>query len=754
MPAMVGEAANPLDSDDSQEARPPIHAALQQAPWRVARRLSSGLEAAEGFLFHAGFDRAPWLAVAFGLGIGAWFALPGREDWLAFLALALACVCGGLALFRADGRFPYVRQALAAMALCVAAGCGLVWVKSALVGRAPIERPMVETIAGTVVAREEEPAEERTRLTVATREPGTGRPIRVRVNVPLERDAAQAREGAQVQVRARLVPPAPPMLPGSYDFARAAWFDGLAATGSALDAVRVVRPAGEESEWLPALQRSISAHVRTRVAGSAGGIAAAFASGDRGGIAKTDEDAMRDAGLTHLLSISGLHVSAVIAAAYFIAIRLFALWPWLVLRVRLPLLAAGTGALAGIAYTLLTGAQVPTVRSCLGALLVLAALALGREPLSLRMLAVAAFVVMLFWPEAVVGPSFQMSFASVIAIIALHDAAPVRAFLAPREEGWWVRGGRHVLMLLATGMVVELALMPIGLFHFHRAGIYGSFANVIAIPLTTFVSMPFIALALLLDTVGLGAPAWWVAGKSLELLLALAHLVAAQPGAVTHLPAMGRGGFALFLAGSLWLALWHGRVRLWGFAPIMLGVLLLASLRPPDLLISGDGAHVGITGLGPDLVVVREPRSDYTREGLNEIAGMDGPVTALARWPGARCSPEFCAIELQRGGRTWRLLMARGQQPVAIRDLAAACALVDIVVADRRLPSACRPRLLKADRALLDSTGGLAVDLDKARIETVAGLEGEHGWLRPVLRPPWAAPVAAASEPGKPPSAQ
>ena len=129
---------------------------------------------------------------------------------------------------------------------------------------------------------------------------------------------------------------------------------------------------------------------------------------------------MRDAGLTHLLSISGLHVSAVIACVYLLALRLLALWPWLTLRIRLPLVAAACGAGAGIGYTLLTGAEVPTVRSCLGSLLVLGALALGREPLSLRMVAAAAFAVMLLWPEAVVSPGFQMSFAAVVAIVALQ----------------------------------------------------------------------------------------------------------------------------------------------------------------------------------------------------------------------------------------------------------------------------------------------------------------------------------------------
>src|SRR5690606_37689655 len=133
---------------------------------------------------------------------------------------------------------------------------------------------------------------------------------------------------------------------------------------------------------------------------SVGGIAATLVSGDRGGIAEQDAQAMRDAGLAHLLSISGLHVGAVIGAAYLIAVKLLALWPWLALRVRMPIVGSAIGALAGIGYTLLTGAEVPTVRSCVGAVLVLLALALGREALSLRILATAAFVVLLLWPEA------------------------------------------------------------------------------------------------------------------------------------------------------------------------------------------------------------------------------------------------------------------------------------------------------------------------------------------------------------------
>jgi competence protein ComEC len=385
----------------------------------------------------------------------------------------------------------------------------------------------------------------------------------------------------------------------------------------------------------------------------------------------------------------------------------------------------------------LTGAEVPTIRSCIAAVLVMLALVLGREPLSMRMIAVAALLVLLVWPEALVSPGFQMSFASVIAIVALHSAAPMRAYNAPREEPLWTRWSRQLAMLLLTGVVIELALMPIGLFHFHRAGVYGALANVIAIPLTTLASMPLIALALLFDAVGAGAPFWWLAGKSLELLLALAHWTAAMPGAVTMMPAMGQGAFALFLLGGLWLALWRGLVRLAGLAPALVGLVLLLQVRAPDLLVSGDGRHVGITGeAAGELLVLRDSKSDYTRDNLTETAGMAGELRLLDDWPGAQCNPGYCAISLRRGGRNWQVLMARGTTLVSERELAAACERADIVISERYLPYSCHPRWLKADRDLLQRSGGLTIDLEQRKIETVAVGEGAHGWWNPPVRLP------------------
>jgi competence protein ComEC len=731
----------------------PAASVVSARPWQSGGGMSSAgkgvsgrfADTAERFLADAGFDRGPWLAVLFMAGIMVWFMLPGMWHWLAAMAAGGVLAAAGLALWPPGGAGDEtrvrLRLAMIAAGLVFAAGVAVIWLRSEVVGAEPIAHPQVALLVGHVLEREDQPAEGRTRLTLAVRGVDNSEAIKVRINVPLEvlagaegaLDDGKVAEGAVVRLRARLMPPASPMLPGAYNFARAAWFKGLAATGSVVGPVELVR-AAPTSGGIATIQRALSAHVRARVDGSAGTIAAAFASGDRGGIARADEEAMRDAGLTHLLSISGLHVSAVIAAAYLAVLKSLALWPALALRVRLPVMAAAGGALAGVGYTLLTGAEVPTVRSCVAAMLVLIALALGRDALSLRMVAVAAGFVLLLWPESAIGPSFQMSFSAVLAIIALSTSAPVRAFLAAREEAWWTRFGRRVVMLFVTGMVIELALMPVVLFHFHRAGLYGAFANVIAIPLVTFVSMPLIALGLLFDLVGAGAPFWWLVERSLDLLLGIAHFTASQPGAVKLMPQIGDVAIALFASGGLWLALWSGRARLLGLVPVIVASLITVLTPVPDLLVSGDGRQVGVTMTAADgtrrLLSLRDSRSSYARDNLIELAGVKGDPVPLAKWPGARCSSAFCTLVINQGGRDWAILMARSRDRVEERALASACAEADIVIADRYLPRSCRPRWLKADRRLLTATGGLSIDLDRRTVSTVAEREGGHGWWR------------------------
>jgi len=692
----------------------PRHLVARIEPWLEAER-----------------DQLPlWLPVGLAVGIAGWFGLPDQSAWQIFLGVSGA----GALLAVMLGRGGRGARAVAWFLFAAFVGCGLAWMRSNQVAAPVLARPTIATMTAKVEAVSLLPAKEAARLLLRPEAQPT-LPPRLRVNVDQDALPANVVPGARITLRARLVPPPPPPLPGAYDFARVAWFQQIGATGKALGKIVLVSPAPNEGgffHWLTAKRTQLTQHIQNRLAGSEGGVAAAFVTGDVGAISQQDSDAFRQSGLAHLLSISGLHVTAVIAATMLITLRLLALSRRLALRAPLLLISAGAGALAGVGYTLLSGAEVPTVRSCVAALLVLGGIALGREAMTLRLVATGALIVLLFRPEALVGPSFQLSFAAVTAIIAFHEHPRIRAWAMKREEGLPRRLLRELAALLATGLLVEFALMPIAAYHFHRAGLYGAFANIIGIPLTTFVIMPLEALALLLDAAGAGAPLWWLAGKGLGFLLWLARSVSALPGSVAALPSTPLAAFLLMVSGGLWIALWRTKPRRLGVIPLVIGATWSLLTPAPDLLVTGDGKHMAVRTTDGALHLLRPLARDYVRQQLSEGSGVQATALDLDTLPGARCTRDVCLTVLERGGRAWHLLATRSPYQLDLAAFQKVCAWADIAVSDRRLPRTCVPRWLKLDAPQLRETGGVAIDLNRAAVRTVNG-DDRHPW---VVRPP------------------
>lgn len=664
-----------------------------------------------------------WAIAGFGAGIALWFAMPDPRQWAGLL-----CVAGGAAMFGFSFHEGRAGRALGWLALALAAGCAWIWLRAERVAAPRLERPTITAFSARVIKVETLVAKGDIRLTLAPLDQAL--PPRIRVSAPADREQAGLAAGATVALRARLTPPPPMALPGGHDFARDAWFRGDGAAGRALGPIEVTDPA--QPTGLDAVRTRLDRHIRAQLPERSGGIATALVTGDQNAVTLEDAEAMRRSGLAHLLSVSGVHLAAVIGGTMFLTLRLLALSQFLALRFNLVLVGAGAGALAGVAYTLLTGMQVPTVRSCVAALLVIGGMALGREAISMRLVAVGALLVLLFWPESIAGASFQFSFAAVTAIVTLHSLAQVRRWLGPREDGLAMRLLRGVASLLLTGLAVEIALIPFALYHFHKTGLYSVFANLFAIPWTTFVIMPLEAAALLLDLIGIGAPLWAATGWAIACLLDLAHWVAGMKGAVAALPTMPLAAFAAIVVGGLWLCLWTSRLRLLGLVPIALGGSAALAVPAPDLLVTGDGRHLALVDGNGRPAMLRERSGDFVRSLVSENSGFDGEPLAIADMALARCSRDSCVADLRRNGRSWRVLATRSGQRIDWRALTQACASADIVVSDRWLPRGCMPKWLRLDRKALEATGGVAIYLgSQPRIETVADRVGRHPWRDP-----------------------
>ena len=616
---------------------------------------------------------------------------------------------------------------IAAFSLLI--GFSAIALKSAYVAQPILNDIWTGTLYGRVEKLEYMGARGVVRVELATGE-NQDLPPRVRLNLtPEQIGPASLSLGSVIQVRARLMPPNGPILPGSYDFARRAWFQQLGATGRALGPVTIYKSANT-SNRIADIRNSLTQHIITQMPKGTGEMGAALVTGDQANIDPGDAQAMRDSGMAHLLSISGLHVTAVVGFLFLVSSRVIASLPWVALRYPVPLLAAGFAALGAVGYTLLAGAEVPTVRSCIAALLILLAMALGREALTMRLVSFGAIVVLLCWPEAMAGPSFQLSFAAVATIVILHEAGWMARWTERRDEALITRVLRSIVALIVTGLAIELILAPITLYHFHRTGMYSAFANVIAIPLTTFIVMPAQAVALMLDLIGIGAPAWWIAGQGIGIILTLARSVSALPGAVTMLPSMPDWAFILMVAGGLWVGLLKSPVRIGGLLPIAIGLCAMLSSPRPDILVTSDGKHLAVASSDGRIALLRAGAGEYIQDMMLESVGTLAEPMNIEQWPDTSCSADICVIVLQRDNRMWSVMATRTAYPIPELEMAAACRRADIVVSDRWLPASCRPKWVKVDRGSLQESGGLAFFLADGTVKSVNADNSHQPWVK------------------------
>lgn len=677
---------------------------------RLLDRLRVGLagQSAQAFLF---------VPVALGLGIWLWFALP-------FVAQRQAALLAALALALLAAPLPGgARRWLLIGGLLVAAGLLTAEVRSLRVA-APIlyHRLTPATVEGRIEAIAPLAAGARVLL---VRDDGIRLAIRLPPPVP-----ANLLAGARIRVTAAFEPQQAPLVPGGFDAARRAWFEGVSARGRATGLPELLAPAPPRpgpAEALARLRQGIDRQLLEALGPRQGAIAAALVTGSKSSLPPDLVEAIRVSGLAHLLTVSGFHIGALAAGIFLLARRLpLLVAPGLAAARSLRPFAAVAAIIGALAYVLVSGAEVPAVRAGITVSLVLLALAAGRDPFSLRLLALAATLILLFRPESLLSPSFQLSFAAVAGLVLLADSAPFRRWLAPGQGGRLEAAVRWAGALILSSVVAELVLAPIAAAHFGRMGVYGVLANTLAIPLTSFVLMPLLLLQLFLGALGLPDLVAPLLGWALSLFEAIANRVAALPGARLAIPSGPPLAHLLAVVGGLLLALLIGPLRLVG-VPLLLASLALHLLWPrPDLLLAPDARQVGIVGQGGTLFLGRGRGESFLARSWQEATGTR-IVAPIGEHPGARCGPASCLVRLD-GPRPFTLFFLKTEDPVPQGALAAACGTADLAFGPRLDPGLCRPRWLALDRAAMARLGSVAIHAPSRRIVASAAASGDHPW--------------------------
>jgi len=692
---------------------------------------------------------ALWSPVAMGAGIAVYFALayePSLFSVLILMALGLA----GL-LLSYLGRVPLVA---ALVLFLIALGFGAAYLRTAEVSAPVLEKRLGPVmLEGRVVSSE--PREKGVRLLLD----GLEFPAYVsgimpqRVRIGGRGEAPDLSPGDRVRLRAVLMPPPGPVMPGSFDFQRWAWFKEIGAFGYSLGPPRLIAPSQTAAAGdidipadlaLSGLRMRLATRIRDAIGGEAGAMAAALLTGLRGAIPEPVLLAMRQSGLAHLLAISGLHMGLVAGWMFFASRAGFAAVPALALHYPIKKWAAILAGLGALAYLFISGASIPTQRAFLMTTLVLLAVLIDRTAISMRLVALAAMIVLLFAPDSLLGASFQMSFAAVIALVAVYEAGRGK-FSVLREAGGSDRrlsraslrvAGFYLGGVMVTTLVASLATSPFALYHFNRIALFGLAANMIAVPLTALWIMPWGILGFLLMPFGLEFLALIPMGWGIDLVIATAREVSSWPGASLNIAAMADWGFGLIVIGGLWLCLWRHRWRLFGLPLIVLGLVSPLVTTPPDILISGDGRLMGVRGADGDWLLNSLKRQRRTAADWLELTGADGavawPKSGLSADGRLSCGALGCLYRAGKAaGRAGDLNVALVKGEGALME---DCHIADILIAPVPVRIDCPGPSVVIDRFDLWRNGAYAIwisdmGLDGSRVENARQMRGSRPWV-------------------------
>lgn len=667
-----------------------------------------------------------WAPAAIGVGVGVYFGLKVEPHWSVGLAwLALAVALGAAA--------PRWRGLAAGLALA-ALGFAAADFRTHAVAAPQLARDAgIVEISGRLLSVEESAVRRRFVIALESVEGLAKEQTPARARVTWRGEAFDAVPGDRVSLRAGLRPPPEPVLPGGFDFARQLYFQKIGAVGFAVSAPVVDRGAAKtRAQRLAAAVEKMRVAIARRITeaapGEGGAIVAAVVTGKREAVSRRAENALRDAGLAHLLAISGLHMGLAAGLIFFSLRFALALIEPLALRFPIKKWAAAAALLSGFFYLVLSGGGWSARRAFIMTAIIFIAILVDRRALSLRNVAVAATIILLTTPEALFHPGFQMSFAAVTALIAGYERWSARAS-AERSFTATAQLRRYAGGLAATDIIAALATAPYALYHFNRAALYSLPANVAAMPLMGFWIMPAAVVGLVLAPIGLDAWAWRLAAAGMEAVLAIASEVSSWRGAVSVTPQWPLSALLVLTFGGLWLCLSKAPWRLCGLAAVPVAALFAAGAAPPTVFVAASGNNAGFVAFHEEekaMAVYSARRGKFAATMWTEAAGLD-PMRAAPRAMKEvlTCDPSGCAGTLAQGA-----VVSFIEDPDA---LAEDCARADLVVAFfPASPSdwrACKAILI--DRRSVWRRGAHAVWIDEEGPITIRTADDNRG------RRPW-----------------
>lgn len=526
------------------------------------------------------------------LGIGVYFALPIEPNiWAMGLMTFVACVVWFL------GRRDNIARLILGYVSLFCLGLFVATARTYYVAAPVITDKMFDTaVAGTI--SKVEPKRDGYRITLenvwidGVEQKDT--PVKIRLNY--KEKTPVMRVGDYVKGYAHIMPPILPAEAGAYDFSRTAWFMQIGAIGR-LSELKEYRENPNRSAlniWFEDIRSFISQRVQQILPPDAAAIAVPLIIGDQGLVSPWQYELYRIAGIIHVLSVSGFHLTLLAGLVFFLIRGVFALVPKVGSVINTKKVSAFLSLLLVLFYLFISGLQIPAVRSFIMIAVVLIAVMFDRSALSLRTAVLAGVIILLMWPESLINAGFQLSFIAVFAMLSLYETL-MRVFKdSPYKHTFFYKCWLIFIGSICVSMLATFSTALYGIYHFNQYAPYGILGNLLTSAMFSFAIMPLLLAAVLLMPFGWDGVFLKATGWCLDIITRVCEWIKTLPYADITVPAFDTWGLGVITAGLLILFFFTTSVRLIGLPIVALGLFAFMTVQKPDILVSEGGKVVAV----------------------------------------------------------------------------------------------------------------------------------------------------------------
>ncbi len=399
--------------------------------------------------------------------------------------------------------------------------------------------------------------------------------------------------GKSIEFRASLIPPFEPDTFGSFNFARYSYFKKLSASGKSFDAWKYVDDVEKNSfgkqlffDFLN-FRNKINLIIQNKTSSDTSGVIMSMMTGERYSIPDKVSEDYKGAGISHLLAISGFHMTLIVGFVFFLVRFLLAFSVSFSNRYNTKKTAVLFAFLFSVFYLFISGTRLPSERAFIMSSLALLAVLLDRNPISLRFVAVSAIIILLLSPEALVNAGFQLSFIAVISLIRLYMLRD-KIFIKYTDSDGSIKRKLYqiVNVVLANSLssfLIGIAIIPFIIYNFNTVQIYSVLGNFFAIPLFTFIVMPAILFAFLLMPFGVEFLPLKVAEFGVRMINYFASKISVLPYASIDVKTMNLMPLLFIVFGLIWFLLWDRKWKRFGIISVLVGIVLYMVQPNPDV---------------------------------------------------------------------------------------------------------------------------------------------------------------------------